>query len=82
MATTAGSFEPYAKATRRMSHAELLEAAAYFGVDAAGLDTEALRANVKRIAEARWLDENREAIEEFNAWVRKNGIPHSDLHQM
>jgi post-segregation antitoxin (ccd killing protein) len=82
MATTAGSFEPYSKSTRRMSRAELLDAAAYFGVDPAGLETEALRCKVKSEAEARWLAENREAIDEFNAWVRENGIPDADLTPM
>jgi antitoxin CcdA len=36
------------------------------------------RGLVETLAEVRaahWLDENREAIESWNAWVEKNGLP-------
>ena len=75
MATAAKSYDPYAIPTRRMTHDELLEAAVYFGVDPAGLETEALRARVKAVAGARWVEENREAMDAWNAWVEKNGAP-------
>ncbi|AQR75803.1 hypothetical protein BXU08_09660 [Sphingomonas sp. LM7] len=58
-----------------MSHAELIETAAYLEVDPTGLDTEALRAEVKRVGEARWTEENREAIEQWNAWEKSHGSP-------
>ena len=67
------------KSTYRMSHAELEETAAYLGVDPTGLDTEVLRAEVKRVGEARWKEENREAIEQWNAWLRENGDVLSEL---
>lgn len=34
-----------------------------------------LAAEIKRVREAQWLSENREAIEATNAWVEKNGLP-------
>ncbi len=80
MATVSDAYDPYAIPTRRMSRDDLLRAAEYFEIDATGLDLEALRTRVKQVGEARFIEENREAIEEFNAWVRTNGIPHSDLH--
>jgi antitoxin CcdA len=76
LATTA---RPPEKATFRTTRDELLAAAAGLRIETAGLDTEALRAKVRQVGEALWLEENREAIEEWNAWVRENGIPHSDL---
>ena len=80
MATAAKSYDPFAKSTRRMTREELLEAAAYFGVDPTGLDVETLRARVREVGTVRWKADNREAIEEWNIWIRENGIPHADLH--
>jgi len=81
VASQAEHYDPYAIPTRRMTHDDLLRAADYWGVDAAGIDLEALRARVKQVAEARWLEENRAAIEEWNLWYEKNGHPLADLMQ-
>lgn len=75
MATAAEPYDPYAIPTRRMTRGDLLKAAAFFGIDPAGLETEILRAEVKKVGDARWADENREAMEQWNAWVEKNGAP-------
>lgn len=80
MATAANAYDPFAIPTRRMTPEQVLEAAAYFGIDVAGLDIEQLRARVKEVGTARWKEENRQAIEEWNVWIRENGIPHADLH--
>ena len=36
---------------------------------------EALREKVRAEKGRKWLEENREAIESYNEWVRKNGLP-------
>lgn len=79
MATAAHSYDPYATPTKRMTESDLLRAAAYFGVDVEGLEMESLRAAVKRSGEARWIEENREAMLEWSAWHEKNGHPLADL---
>lgn len=63
------------KATRRMSHDELVAAANQYRIDPAGLSTEALRACVKRAGEAAWLQENAAAIEAWRAWEATNDSP-------
>jgi len=81
VASQAEQYDPYAIPTRRMTHDDLLRAADYWGVETSGLSTEALRARVKQVAETRWRDENRVAIDEFNAWVLEHGIPHADMRR-
>lgn len=82
MASQAERYDPFAIPTRRMTREDLLRAADYWGVEAGGLSTEALRVRVKQVAEARWQDENRVAIDEFNTWVLEHGIPHADLRRI
>jgi post-segregation antitoxin (ccd killing protein) len=82
MASQAEQYDPYAIPTRRMTRDDLLRAADYWDVDAAGLDLEGLRVRVKQVAEARWRDENRVAIDEFNGWVLEHGIPHADMRRI
>lgn len=72
MATTAKLPE---KSTLRMSRDELLEAAACLDLDVSGLDIEALRGKVKQVGEARWIEENRAAMEAWNRWDEKHGSP-------
>lgn len=40
-----------------------------------------LAVEVQREREERWIAENRAAIQEWNEWVRENGLPLGDLHQ-
>lgn len=75
MATQPEPYDPYAIPTRRMTREDLLRAAAYWDVDPAGLALEALRARVKQLAEARWQEENRTAIDAWAAWEEKHGAP-------
>ncbi|MES2445448.1 MAG: type II toxin-antitoxin system CcdA family antitoxin [Pseudomonadota bacterium] len=75
MATAANAYDPFAIPTRRMTPEQVHEAAAYFGIDVSGADIETLRARVKEAGKARWIEENREAMDASNAWVEKNGLP-------
>jgi antitoxin CcdA len=56
--------------------AGLLAAAEEYSVDIQAAAEEGIKAAVKR----RWLEENREAIEENNRWVEKNGLPFAKYH--
>lgn len=50
---------------------KLLDEAKRLNVDIAGRSEEVVR---KAVREA-WIAENRDAIEGWNAWVEKNGLP-------
>lgn len=55
---------------------ELLEQAQALGVDLPQICEAALRDAVRRAEKARrWQEENRAAIEAWNAWLEKNELP-------
>jgi len=54
---------------------KLLDEAKRLGVEVAGRSEEQLRDAVRTA----WQEENREAIEASNAWVKKHGLPISKL---
>ena len=71
-----------------------MKRAANLSVDAALLDKakelkinlsqtleEALRKKIKAQQAAQWLEENREALESSNEWVRKHGLPLAKYRQ-
>lgn len=63
------------KATSVTIDAELLAAAKELGINVSRASEEGLAAQVKRIREERWREENAEALQGYNAWVEKNGLP-------
>jgi antitoxin CcdA len=52
----------------------LLKAANDEGIDLSEALAQALSGSLKRIAQDRWLAENREAIEYYNEYVAKHGV--------
>lgn len=50
---------------------KLLDEAVRLKVEIAGRSEEQLRKSVREA----WVEENREAIESWNAWVERNGLP-------
>jgi antitoxin CcdA len=56
---------------------KLLDEALRLGVDVEGLSEEEAR----RAVTAAWQEENREAIEGWNRWVEKNGLPLAQFRQ-
>ncbi len=50
---------------------KLLDEAVRLNVDIAGRSEDQVRHAVREA----WIEENREAIESWNAWVRTNGLP-------
>ena len=53
---------------------KLLKEANRLGVDVSGRSEEQVRLEVRKA----WQEENREAIEGWNAWVEKHGLPLAD----
>ena len=72
-------------ATRRPTNvtldAMLIEHAKAFGVNVSKACEQGLRAEVVKAQEAAWLEENRAAIDAFNAYVAENDLPLAHLRQ-
>ena len=76
------------------NEAPSIRKAANLSIDAGLLDeAKALKVNVSRAAETgiadavrkekerRWKEENREALESWNRWVKENGLPLAQYRQ-
>ena len=74
MATTQRSTGPR-RATNVSLPIETVATAKDLGINVSQACEQGLAAAVKKAQEARWLEENREAIQSSNAWVEKNGLP-------
>jgi len=57
----------------------VVAAARAAGINLSQVSEAALRAATKAEQERRWKEENREAIEYWNDWLEKNGLPYADL---
>ena len=53
----------------------IVERAREHGINLSQLMEESLRVAIKKEDERRWKEENREALEGYNRWVEKNGLP-------
>ncbi|HWK36273.1 type II toxin-antitoxin system CcdA family antitoxin [Sphingomonas sp.] len=40
-----------------------------------------LKAEIRRVRDARWIEDNRAAMESWNDWVEQNGLPLGHLRQ-
>lgn len=60
---------------------ELAAAADSLGLDLSGVVDRALAAEVKGERVRQWKAENRDAIQAWNAWMDKNGLP-LERHRM
>lgn len=54
---------------------QLIAEAKDLGINVSRACEAGLAAELKTVREARWVEENREAIEASNAWVGENGLP-------
>ena len=68
-------FEGPKKATNVSLSAELVEEAKRLGINVSEACQTGLAAEVKQAREAAWKDENRAAIDSWNAYTRQNGLP-------
>ncbi len=53
----------------------LVDEARSLGVSISQVANQGLAAAVKKARGERWLEENRAALDSYNQWVEKNGIP-------
>lgn len=63
------------RATNVSLPAQLIEEAKALGVAVSKACETGLAAEVKRAREAKWVEENWEAIQSSNAWVEEHGLP-------
>jgi antitoxin CcdA len=62
------------KATNVSVNSDLLRQAKELGVNVSALTEQSLAARVKDIKIARWEEENKEAIESYNAMIARDGL--------
>lgn len=62
------------KPTNITARAELIEEARSFGVNLSQLFEEALEARLRDERRRRWIEDNREAFADYDAYVRENGV--------
>lgn len=74
-------FEGPKKATNVSLSAELVEEARKFGINVSEACQTGLAAEVKKARDAAWKEENRAAIESWNEYIRKNGMPYDKYRQ-
>ena len=68
-------FEGPKKATNVSLSADLVEEAKRLGINVSEACQGGLAAEVKKLREAAWQEENRAAIESWNAYTREHGLP-------
>jgi antitoxin CcdA len=74
-------FEGPKKATNVSLSADLVEEARRLGLNVSEACQAGLAAEVKKAREAAWKEENRAAIESWNDYIRKNGMPYDKYRQ-
>ena len=67
--------EPSRRATNVTLPTELVEQARELGISVSRACEAGLAAEVKKAREAKWIEENWEAIQSSNHWVEENGLP-------
>ena len=59
----------------------LLDEARALNINLSATFEASLRDAVRKLKAAQWLEENRAALEGYNAWVEKNGLPLENYRQ-
>ncbi|MEK6541467.1 MAG: type II toxin-antitoxin system CcdA family antitoxin [Pseudomonadota bacterium] len=75
-------FDGPKKPTNVSLAANLVEEAKQLGINVSEACQSGLAAQVKRAREDAWKLENRAAIESWNDYVRKNGMPYDEYRQL
>ncbi len=66
------------RATNVSLDTKLVEAAKEYGINVSRACEEGLAKHISEERNRRWQEENKEAIEAYNAWIEENGIPLSE----
>lgn len=74
-------FEGPKKATNVSLSAELVDEAKKLGINVSEACQSGLAAQVKAARDAAWKEKNRAAIESWNDYIRKNGMPYDKYRQ-
>lgn len=76
-------FKPAApkRATNVSLSEDLVAEAKALGINVSQACQSGLAAEVKKAREAAWKEENREAIESYNAYVREHGMPFDEFRR-
>jgi len=69
------------RATNLTVDPELLEEARALNINLSATFEASLRDAVRKQKAAAWLAENRAALDGYNAWVEKNGLPLEEYRQ-
>lgn len=69
---------PFRRPTNLSLDARLVEEAKELGINLSRASEEGLAREIKAELERRFLDENREAFEEYNRYVAEHGLPLED----
>lgn len=69
------------RATNVSLDRDCLDAARELGINVSQACERGLVETIREARAARWLEENREAIEASNAWVEKHGLPLAKYRQ-
>ena len=73
--------QPKRRATNVTLSVELLNLARELGLNVSQACEQGLKAEVSKRRAAQWVEENREAIESYNEYVDRHGIPLSEYRQ-
>lgn len=76
--TTIGSAK---RATNVTLPALLVEEAKSLGINVSKACEAGLSKQVAETKSIRWLNENREAIQSYNAWLAEHGLPYDEFRQ-
>lgn len=66
---------PFRRPTNVSIDARLVAEAKELGINVSRASEDGLARELKAERERRWLEENKEAIAEYNEWVRTNELP-------
>jgi antitoxin CcdA len=69
------------RATNVSLATDLVDDAKRFGINVSEACQTGLAAEVKKAREAKWKEENREAMDWWNEYVRQNGLPLAKYRQ-
>lgn len=69
------------RATNLTVDPELLDEARALNINLSATFEASLRDAVRKQKAAAWLEENRAALDSYNAWIEKNGLPLEQYRQ-
>ena len=61
---------------------ELIAEAKALGINVSRACEAGLAAEVRKVGEQRWIEENRAAMQSWNDWIDEHGMPLADLRQI